>query len=137
MAVIDHKALLDFAAEARKRSYSPYSKFRVGAALLTEDDKVYLGCNIENASYGVTCCAERTALFTAVAAGERHFKALALVGGQNDTPDDLIFPCGVCRQALAEFCPSDMPIIVKSGESFEVYTLSDVLPKAFTPKDLA
>ncbi|MBQ7364182.1 MAG: cytidine deaminase [Clostridia bacterium] len=134
--MIDYQALLSFAMEARKKSYSPYSEFRVGAALLTEDDKVYLGCNIENASYSVTCCAERTALFSAVAAGERKFKALALVGGKQDEPDDEIFPCGVCRQALCEFCPPDMPIVVKYKDTYRVFLLKDILPMAFLPDAL-
>ena len=133
---IDFKSLMAFANEARKNSYSPYSHYRVGAALLAESGKVYLGCNVENASFGATCCAERTALFTAVAAGERRFIALALVGGKDDLGDDGVFPCGICRQALAEFCPSDMPIAVKYGNDYKIYTLSDVLPMAFTPKSL-
>ena len=136
MSTIDFKSLMAFANEARKNSYAPYSGFRVGAALLSESGKVYLGCNVENASFGATCCAERTALFTAVAAGERSFTALALVGGKADEGDSGVFPCGICRQALAEFCPPDMPIAVKDGDGFTLYQLSDVLPMAFTPKSL-
>ena len=133
---IDFHALLQLANEARKNSYAPYSNFRVGAALLGDDGKVYLGCNVENASYGATCCAERTALFSAVSQGVRGFQALALVGGKGEEGDDGIFPCGICRQALAEFCSPDMPIVVKIGNAYKVYALADLLPKAFTPKDL-
>ncbi len=136
IAPSDFHSLLAFADEARKNSYAPYSSFRVGAALLSENGKVYLGCNVENASYGATCCAERTALFAAISNGERSFRALALVGGKDEDGDDGIFPCGICRQALAEFCPSDMPIVVKYGNAYKVFALSDLLPKAFTPNDL-
>ena len=132
----DFYALLQFANEARKNSYAPYSNFRVGAALLGDDGKVYLGTNVENASYGATCCAERTALFAAISQGVRGFRALALVGGKGDESDDGIFPCGICRQALAEFCPPDMPIVIKYGNAYKVYALSDLLPQAFTPTDL-
>lgn len=132
----DFRALLAFANEARKNSYAPYSHFRVGAALLGDDGKVYLGANVENASYGATCCAERTALFAAISQGARGFQALALVGGKEDEADDGVFPCGICRQALSEFCPSDMPIVIKFGNAYKVFALSDLLPKAFTPKDL-
>ena len=135
-STVDFKSLMAFAEEARKKSYSPYSHFKVGAALLADSGKVYLGCNVENASFGATCCAERTALFTAVAAGERRFTALALIGGKEDEGDDGVFPCGICRQALAEFCPPDMPIAVKYGNGYKLYTLSDVLPMAFTPISL-
>ena len=96
--------LMSLAVEARKQSYSPYSSFRVGAALLAKSGKVYLGCNIENAAYTPTNCAERTALFKAVSEGEREFTAIAIVGGRGETIADFCAPCGVCRQVLAEFC---------------------------------
>ena len=132
----DFHALLRMANEVRRNSYAPYSGFRVGAALLADSGKVYLGCNVENASYGATCCAERSALFAAISAGERSFWAIALVGGKDDEGDDGVFPCGICRQALCEFCPPDMPVVLKFGNAYKVYALSDLLPKAFTPKDL-
>ena len=136
ISATDFHSLLKLANEARKNSYAPYSGFRVGAALLGDSGKVYLGCNVENASYGATCCAERTALFTAISDGERGFQALALIGGKQDEGDDGIFPCGICRQALTEFCPSDMPVVVKYGNAYKVFALGDLLPKAFTPNDL-
>ncbi len=136
MKEIDFQSLMAFAQEARKNSYAPYSEFRVGAALLAESGKVYLGCNVENASFGATCCAERTALFAAVAAGERRFTALALIGGKDEHGDDGVFPCGICRQALAEFCSPNLPIAVKKESGFEIFTLSDILPKAFTAEAL-
>lgn len=136
ISATDFHSLLKLANKARKNSYAPYSGFRVGAALLGDSGKVYLGCNVENASYGATCCAERTALFTAISDGERGFQALALIGGKQDEGDDGIFPCGICRQALTEFCPSDMPVVVKYGNVYKVFALGDLLPKAFTPNDL-
>ena len=137
MADICFEELMAKAKEARRNSYSPYSRYRVGAALLGESGTVYLGCNVENASYGVTICAERTALVSAIASGERRFKALALVGGKEDTPDEAVFPCGICRQALTEFCSLDMPIAVYDiNKGFSVYQLRDLLPFAFTPDNL-
>ncbi len=124
--------LIRAALEARKNSYSPYSGYSVGAALLTSDGKIFTGCNIENASYGATMCAERTALFTAVAAGCKKFEAIAIVGGKADE-EDLPYPCGICRQALSEFCDRDFKIIIAKNENdFEEYTLSDMLPHSFT-----
>ncbi len=126
-------SLLDAACEARARAYVPYSHFQVGACLLTASGKRYIGCNIENAAFTPTNCAERTAVFTAVCAGERRFSALA-VACSGDAP---AFPCGVCRQVLAEFCAPDMPVVC-CGKSREPYftTLGELLPNAFGPKDL-
>ena len=101
-----NEELLKEAAEAASQAYCPYSEYRVGAALLTTDDTIFRGCNVENASYGLTNCAERTALFSAVAKGHRSFSALAVVSSGDDFP----YPCGACRQVLAEFCSPEMPV---------------------------
>ena len=124
------------AQEARKNSYSPYSHFRVGAALLTKSGKVYTGCNIENAAFSVTVCAERTAFFKAVSEGEREFVALAIIGGREGETADFCAPCGVCRQVISEFCPKDFKILLGNEEKFEAYTLAELLPLSFSDKDL-
>ena len=124
------------AQNARKKSYSPYSHFCVGAALLTKSGKVYTGCNIENAAYSATNCAERTAIFKAVSEGERDFEALAIVGGREGEPAEFCAPCGVCRQVIAEFCSKEFKIVLGNENNFEVYTLDALLPFAFTNKDL-
>ena len=126
--------LLRLAAEARDRSYAPYSDYHVGAALLTEDGTVYQGCNIENASFTPTMCAERTAFFKAVFDGVRRFKAIAVIGS-GELP---AFPCGVCRQVMAEFCDDDFLIITSNCDGSEVVaeTLDRMLPHRFGPKDL-
>lgn len=124
------------AEKARERSYSPYSRFRVGAALLTKSGKVYTGCNIENAAYTPTNCAERTAVFKAVSEGEREFRAIAVVGGREGEAAGFCAPCGVCRQVLAEFCGDDFEIVLGNAEKFDVYSLGTLLPFAFTGKNL-
>ena len=129
----DYEALMNLAAKARENAYTPYSHFRVGAALLASSGKIYTGCNIENASYSPTNCAERTAVFKAVYEGEREFAAIAIVSdSKNPTA-----PCGVCRQVLAEFCEADMPVICanRDGE-YEIMTLSALIPMVFTKKDM-
>ena len=124
--------LMRLAEEARKLSYCPYSHFAVGAALLTKSGKVYTGCNIENASYTPTVCAERVAIFKAVSEGERDFVMLAVCGGKDGQLSGAFPPCGVCRQVMAEFCPKDMPILIVSGaDSYTAVTLGDLLPYAF------
>ncbi len=134
---MDNRELIKLALEARKNSYSPYSDFKVGAALLTKSGKVYTGCNIENAAFGPTACAERTALFKAVSEGEREFVRIAVAGGKNDIPDSYAFPCGVCRQVLAEFCVADFEIIsAVSPEDSVSRTLSEMLPDSFGPDNL-
>ncbi len=133
---MDCQALMLAAQNARENSYSPYSHFRVGAALLTKSGKVYTGCNIENAAYSATNCAERTAIFKAVSEGERDFEAIAIVGGREREEARFCAPCGVCRQVLAEFCPNDFKIVLGCVEKFEVYTLDKLLPFSFTEKDL-
>ena len=129
------RELIELAKKARERSYAPYSEFKVGAALLSESGKVYLGCNIENASYTPTNCAERTAFFKAISEGERNFKKIAIVGGK-DKLLPLVAPCGVCRQVMAEFCDGDFEIVMGDDNDFVVKKLKDILPLAFTDKDL-
>lgn len=130
--------LIQKALEARKMSYSPYSKFKVGAALLTEDGRVYQGCNIENAAYTPTNCAERTAFFKAVSQGERKFKAIAIVGGYDGGSMGFCAPCGVCRQVMMEFCNPDNFKIILAGDRGETksFTLSEILPMGFGPDNL-
>ncbi len=123
--------LLNCAIEARERAYAPYSRYRVGAALLGADGTVYTGCNIENAAYPATVCAERTALFKAVSEGCRAFAALAVVGG-TDHPDSCAYPCGVCRQALSEFCPPEMPVYLLDSGRTVTLTLGELLPHSFS-----
>ncbi|HEY8530317.1 MAG TPA: cytidine deaminase [Paenibacillaceae bacterium] len=125
------EALLEAAREARKRAYAPYSRFPVGAALLAGDGTVYAGCNIENASYGLCNCAERTALFKAVSEGVREFRALAVVA---DT-EGPVSPCGACRQVMFELCPEDMPVLLANlaGERLET-TVGELLPHGFRLK---
>ena len=131
-----YQTLVEAAATAREFSYSPYSGYRVGAALLGADGRIYTGCNIENAGYSPTNCAERTAVFKAVSEGVREFTAIAVVGGSGDTLDAACTPCGVCRQVLAEFCEPDMPVILGTPEEMRVLTLGELLPFAFTKKNL-
>lgn len=131
---MEKQELCRLAVQAMKLAYAPYSGYTVGAALLTADGKVYIGCNIENASFTPTVCAERTALFKAVSEGERRFAMLAVAGGKEGKISGAFPPCGVCRQALAEFCRPDMPILLVDGEnSFRTVTLGALLPLAFTP----
>ena len=126
--------LLDLAEEARDHSYAPYSKYNVGAALLTADGQVYQGCNIENAGFTPTVCAERTAFFKAVYDGHRAFKAIAVIA----TGEEMGFPCGVCRQVMAEFCDKDFIIITanKDRTKVDVSDFETLLPHSFGPKDL-
>lgn len=134
---MDKKDLFILAKEAMKNSYAPYSNYNVGAALLTKNSNVYKGCNIENASYSVTCCAERTALFSAVANGEKDFEAICVVGGKNGEITDYAMLCGVCRQALAEFCDTDFKVYVgKSEDDIKEFTLDELLPYSFDKSKL-
>ena len=130
------RELMLLAQQARGRSYSPYSHFRVGAALLTKGGKVYMGCNIENAAFPATVCAERTAFFKAVSEGEREFEALAIVGGKEGETAELTAPCGVCRQVIAEWCSPDFRILLGNPETIETYPLKSLLPLSFSKKDL-
>ena len=129
--------LLEAAHNARKKAYAPYSGFCVGAALLTKGQKIYTGCNIENAAYTPTNCAERTAFFKAVSEGEREFSAIAVVGGKECDFKDYFTPCGVCRQVMMEFCEKDFRILIgKNGEEYLDLTLDEILPYGFSPKHL-
>lgn len=132
------QALIRQAFAARKFAYTPYSHFQVGAALLTQEGKVYTGCNIENAGYTPTNCAERTALFKAVSEGERKFSAIAIVGSMQGTVNTLVTgPCGVCRQALFEFGgPSLTVIMARTEEDYIVTNLGELLPYGFGPANL-
>lgn len=133
------KSLIEKALYARQFSYSPYSNYQVGAALLSEDGVVYTGCNIENAAYSPTNCAERTAFFKAVSEGKRGFRAIAVVGGDKEEEiTKYAYPCGVCRQVMMEFCnPCDFWIITaKSIAEYEVRSLEEMLPDGFGPANL-
>ena len=135
---ISNNDLVKLAFEAMQNSYSPYSHCKVGAALLGKSGKVYLGCNVENASYGVTNCAERTAFFKAVSEGEREFSKIAIVGGVDGKVKDLFMPCGVCRQVMAEFCGADFEVLVAlSQENFKLFKLSELLPHSFNTENLS
>ena len=137
---IDRKKLQALAIEAREKAYCPYSNFAVGAALLTKDGKIYQGCNIENASFTPTICAERTTFFKAVSEGygKGDFAAIAIVGAEKGTvPNKVCAPCGVCRQVMIEFCEADFEVIfVISPEKYEVHPLSEVMPFAFSSDNL-
>lgn len=133
----DKFTLVEKALEARKKSYSPYSGFAVGAALLTDDGEIFTGANIESSSYTPTICAERVAFFTAVHEGKRNFSAIAIVGGKaEENVKEFCAPCGVCRQVMAEFAKSDFEVVLYNGEKVEVYTLGELLPKSFTKDNL-
>ena len=130
------KELMQAAQNARFYSYCPYSDFRVGAALLTRSGKLYTGCNVENAGYSATNCAERTAIFKAVSEGEREFEAIAIVGGRTGETSPFTAPCGVCRQVIAEFCPENFKILLGTPEKYKGYTLKELLPYSFTNENL-
>lgn len=129
---MDYTELFDLAVKAAEYSYSPYSNFRVGAALLTEDDKIYTGCNIENSSFSLTNCAERTALFKAVSEGSTKFTAIAVAGSRTEDFSAPCVPCGACLQVLSEFCGNDFTIILSDG----AHKLSDFLPMRFTEENI-
>ena len=130
--------LIDTAIEQLQFSYTPYSNFKVGAALLTKSGKIYTGCNIENASYTPTNCAERTAFFKAVSEGVRDFQAICIVGGKDGKLTEYTAPCGVCRQVMMEFCnPKTFQIILAvDKERYEIYTLEELMPLGFGPLNL-
>ena len=132
------KELVLKAIESMKNSYSPYSNFKVGAALLTESGKVYTGCNIENVAFGPTVCAERVAFFKAISEGEKNFSKIAVVGGKDGIISSSTPPCGVCRQVMREFCSDDFEIlIVRENNEFEKVLLKDLLPHSFKPEILS
>lgn len=123
-----NKELLSIADKAMENAYAPYSKFHVGAALLCKDGTVFTGCNIENATYGATNCAERTAIFKAVSEGQRDFEAIAIVSsGGGET-----FPCGICRQVMAEFAPEIKVVLRDEAGNEQIYPLVELLPKSFS-----
>lgn len=125
--------LISLAKKAAENAYTPYSGFKVGAALLCKSGKIYTGCNIENASFSPTNCAERTAFFKAVSEGERDFVSIAVVGGKDGDFTDYCTPCGVCRQVMSEFCGRDFRVILgKNGDDFRVITLRNLLPESFS-----
>ena len=130
---MDTDLLIQTATKMLDFSYVPYSHFHVGAALLTKSGKIYTGCNIENAAYGPSNCAERTAIFKAVSEGEKEFQAIAIVGGSEGKIEDFCPPCGVCRQVMAEFCDKDFKIILSNGKKeVKTFTLSQLLPESFS-----
>lgn len=135
---MENRELVRLALEAREMAYAPYSKYKVGAALLTKQGRVYKGCNIENAAYTPTNCAERTAFFKAVSEGERAFEAIAIVGGYQGAPTSYAYPCGVCRQVMREFCdPAEFRVITAvSEEQYVEHTLAELLPEGFGPENL-
>jgi len=129
--------LVQKATDAMKNAYAPYSHHPVGAALLSATGDIYLGCNVENAAYGCTCCAERTALFKAISEGEREFSAIAIVGGIDGNTEKPCAPCGVCRQVLREFCdPDAFLILLGYDDGYDEYTLSELLPESFGPDNV-
>lgn len=136
---MDRNELIRLAVQAMHQAYAPYSGFTVGAALLTKGGKVYLGCNIENAAYTPTNCAERTAFFKAVSEGEREFEAICIAGGKSGQLTEYTAPCGVCRQVMMEFCnPETFQVILARGEDdYREYKLNELLPLGFGPDNLA
>ncbi len=130
---MNNKELVKAAFDAMQKAYAPYSGYKVGAALLSKSGVVYSGCNVENAAYGPTNCAERTAFFKAISDGEHEFSKIAIVGGKDGVVTDLFVPCGICRQVMAEFCDNDFEIIVaRSEDDFSLFTLSELLPFGFS-----
>ncbi len=130
--ILPVEKLINAAVAAREKAYAPYSNFRVGAAILTKEGRYYTGCNVENVSYGLTCCAERVALFKAVSDGERDFEAIAITAGT----DEYCAPCGACRQALAEFGASIKVFMTNRAGDYRLLTVAELLPEAFDPKTL-
>jgi cytidine deaminase len=130
---LDLEPIIQAAVAARSNAYAPYSNYQVGAAVLADSGRIYSGCNVENASYGLTICAERVALSTAIAAGERHFQALAIAGGDGHPA----MPCGACRQFMVEWADQNLPLAIVSGQGERVdLTLADLLPRPFGPRAL-
>ena len=125
------------AKAAMDRAYAPYSGYRVGAALLCADGTVYSGCNVENASYGATNCAERTAFFKAISEGKRDFSAIAVCGGKDGEVTDAFPPCGICRQVMREFCGEDFTVYLGTADGYKTVTLAQLLPCSFSPENLS
>ncbi len=132
---MDYKLLIEEAIAAKEMAYVPYSHFRVGAALLTKEGKIYRGCNIENVAFTPTNCAERTAFFKAISEGEKEFAAIAVTGDA----DDYLFPCGVCRQVMVEFCDAKTfeVVVANTVDDYKIYTLEQLMPGIFDAEELA
>ena len=131
------KQLIETAVKAREMAYAPYSHYKVGAALLAKSGKIYTGCNVENASFTPTNCAERTAFFKAVSEGDREFEMIAIVAGKDgEELSKNCTPCGVCRQVMTEFCDKDFKIILGTPDDFKVLTLEEIMPHSFTATEL-
>ena len=126
-----NKELINIAKETLINCYSPYSHFCVSAALLSKNGNVYKGVNVENSSFSATNCAERTAIFSAVANGEKEFEKIVVIGGKNGEVKDFCFPCGVCLQVLSEFCEKEFEIVLFNGNETKIYTLSQLIPESF------
>lgn len=137
---MDNKKLIRSAFEARKSAYAPYSGYKVGAALYLKDGSITVGCNIENSSYGLSVCAERTAFFKAISEGKQDFTAIAIVGGTGDlnSTEDYAYPCGACRQVMREFCIPELfkVIVARSEDDYKEFTLSELLPNSFGPDSI-
>lgn len=130
---MEYQSLVDNALKIRQLAYVPYSKFYVGASLLTADGKIFNGCNIENASYSLTMCAERTTIFKAISEGYRKFSAICVVGGFDiERVTEYCYPCGACIQVMTEFCEPNFKIILFNGNSTKIYTLNELFPNTFT-----
>lgn len=131
------KQLIETAVKAREMAYAPYSHYKVGAALLAKSGKIYTGCNVENASFTPTNCAERTAFFKAISEGDREFEMIAIVGGKDgEELSKNCTPCGVCRQVMTEFCDKDFKIILGTPDDFKVLTLEEIMPYSFSATEL-
>ncbi len=129
----NYKELIEKAKGAMENAYAPYSDFKVGAALLAKDGRIFSGCNVENAAYGPSNCAERTAIFKAVSEGVRDFEAIAIVGGKAGAIEDFCPPCGVCRQVMSEFCDKDFRIVLEGKDGAQkTFTLGELLPESFS-----
>lgn len=134
---MEYEKLMKIAEKARENSYCPYSGFSVGAALLARDGTVFTGCNIENAAYGPSNCAERTAFFKAISEGTTDFLAIAIIGGRKGEMGQFCAPCGVCRQVMAEFCKAEeFDVVLGTTEDRKVYKLKELLPESFGPANL-
>ena len=132
-----NKQLIETAVKARETAYAPYSHYKVGAALLAKSGKIYTGCNVENASFTPTNCAERTAFFKAISEGDREFEMIAIVAGKDgEELSKNCTPCGVCRQVMTEFCDKDFKIILGTPDDFKVLTLEEIMPYSFTATEL-
>lgn len=134
--MIDYKRLMQSANAMRERAHVPYSHYRVGAVLVGKSGKEYTGCNLENAAFSPTICAERTAFAKAISEGEKEFSCIAIVGGREGEISPFCAPCGVCRQVMTEFCDENFELVLGTPDNFKVYKFSDVMPFTFTSNEL-